>query len=177
MIPVLMGQPNSNAWNAMMRGLVCSGGSIISSSDQHWRCLNCGEQVVADDKASYDKAVRDALESSQDAVDSDTVAAVRGFQMAQRLVYLFATLGAKSVRIIEANPQNCVFAQIDDEWAEYDWENIKYLPEMLVAFRHHKMPTQSTFNRQPLNISVRELNDTERGLQFEMTTPSQICYR
>jgi hypothetical protein len=171
LIPVLFGQPNAEAWNAMQRGKVSLGGSLVSDDDNRWFCDNCCEETVADDDESYWAAVQSACESSQDAVDSDTATAVRGFQMAQRLVYLFAMLGAKSVRIFEAKPQNSIFAMIDDEWGEYDWGNTKYLPEMLVAFRHQLMPSQTTVNRQQLVVSVRELNDAEHGLQFEINAP------
>ncbi len=171
LIPILMGQPNSQAWNAMMRGLVCSGGSIVCGPERYWRCIDCCERTIADDEESYRNAVQKAIDASQEAVDSEMVDAVRGLQMAQRMVYLFVMSGVKSVKIVEATPQNLVFGMIDGEWAEYDWENIEYFPEMRIAFRHQMMPSQTIFNRQPLIVSVRELNDTEHGLLFEMNAP------
>jgi hypothetical protein len=163
LIPVTYGQPDELAWQAMLLGKMHLGGSCLG--DDHWHCPNCFEEVLVDDRRQFEAARSAAFdEAAREDLPDDAMELMQGNRSVQRTVFLFASMGARAVKIVDDGNEIRTWAIIVGDWEEFESPIAKYFPQMMKAVRCGRIPLEVYVRGEVRAVHVAELEPPDVGI-------------
>jgi hypothetical protein len=151
----------------MLLGKVHLAGSI--EGDDFWHCPNCFEEVMVDDRRQFEAARSAAFdEAAREDLPDDAMELMQGSRSAQRTVLLFASMGARAVKIVDQGNEIRTLAIIDADWEEFESPIAKYLPQMMKAVQSGRVRPVVYVQGEVQAVHVAELEPPEVGIVIQI---------